>query len=269
MKLINNEQKMLDIVFAERNKNYGAYAIRSDYGNTLFKSLFILFFTVVSALGLAMWLKESDAVKTEIGQIPTVITIPVDFSKPLEQKLEKPKTNPAPANNGGVKNNSSLGTVINNNATDTIQQTVNTNLLPINTSTNTGNELPNTGSSSLTSNGTGTTAISTTKTNEAYEVDENPEFEGGNAALLAFVRKNLVYPSRAVAENKQGTLYVKFVVDEAGKVSNILLQNNLGYGIDDEAMRVLKLIPKFKSPGKVKGQPVKTYYQIPIKFKLG
>ncbi len=266
MSLINNQQKMLDIVFANRNKNYGAYAIRSAYGNTLFKSLFIVFFTVITSLGLATWLKGNDATKPVVV-IPPTITVPVHIFDPSDKKIEKPKTSPSDATKSGARNNSSLATVINNNAVDTSHQTVNNNLLPNNTSTNTGTELSNTGSTSVTSSGSGTSA--TINNNPFIEVDENPVFEGGHDALLAFVRKNLVYPNIAVNEGKQGTLYAKFVVDESGKVSNILLQNNLGFGLDDEAMRVVKMIPKFKSPGKVKGQPVKTYYQIPIKFKLG
>lgn len=272
MKLINNEQKMLDIVFANRNKNYGAYAIRSAYGNTLFKSLFIVFFTVISALGLAVWLKESEVAKPEVVQIiPNIHVTTIDIHDPNDKKPEPPKTEPAEASKGGAKNISSLGTLIKNNANDTLQQTVNTNLLPINTSTNTGIDLTAANSSTATSTGNGTaTALPDTDPKDyGSGVDENPEFEGGHAALLAFVRRNLVYPNIAAEIGKQGTLYVKFVVDESGKVSNIFLQNNLGYGLDDEAMRVVKMIPKFKSPGKIKGQPVKTYYQIPIKFKLG
>jgi protein TonB len=63
-------------------------------------------------------------------------------------------------------------------------------------------------------------------------------------------------------------VYVKFVVSERGKVEKVMLQNNLGYGLDDEAKRVVSIIPDFKSPAKVKGHPVKVYYQLPIRFKL-
>lgn len=57
MKIINNEQKMLDIIFAKRNKSYGAYALRSAYGSTLFRSLFIVFVTVATSAGLAQLVK--------------------------------------------------------------------------------------------------------------------------------------------------------------------------------------------------------------------
>lgn len=267
MSLINNEQKMLDIVFANRNKSYGAYAIRSAYGNTLFKSLFIVFFTVISSLGLAMWLKDKQA-DVQAGLIlenDSILVIP--FKLPEEPMV--PKTDPAPKSSGGSVASSATSTLINEHTTDSVKQTVNTDITPVNTNTSTASTGSGTSTSSLTGTGTNTKTTGGGDPLEGFGVDENPEFEGGHNALLAFVKKNLVYPAPAVESGKQGTLYIKFVVDESGKVSNIFLQNNLGYGLDDEALRVVRLIPKFKSPGKVKGQPVKTYYQIPIKFKLG
>lgn len=268
MRLINDQQKMLDIIFAKRNRSYGAYAIRSAYGSTIFKSLFIVMFTIASSVGLAYWLKENHADKHEIGQIDNIDSVRVIAFNIPEDQPEQPKENNSKPNNGGPTSTSQQSTLIKDNAVDTAQ-TVNNELNPVNTATNTGTDITGTGSPSLTGSGNGTMVSTNNDPHDPFGVDESPEFEGGHGALLAFIRKNLVYPNMAVAEGKQGTLYVKFVVDESGKVSNILLQNNLGYGLDDEAMRVVKLIPNFKSPGKVKGRPVKTYYQIPIKFKLG
>jgi len=136
-------------------------------------------------------------------------------------------------------------------------------------STNTGSTT--TGNLEIGGGGTGTgttTATVTSGPTELVFVDTPPEFEGGIAALYKFVSKNVRYPEDAVERGKQGTVYVKFVVDEKGKVCNLSLLNNVGYGLDAEALRVVGIIPNFKSPAKVKGQPVKVYYQLPIKFKL-
>lgn len=267
--MLNNEQKMLDIIFANRNKSYGAYAIRSAYGSTLFKSLFIVFFTVVSSLGLAMWLKGNPADSKDSSLLldnDSLIVIP--FVIPEEKVEQAHEMADNKNNNSSASNNSQNATVINEHANDSVKQVVNNEITPINTNTSSTSTGSGTSTSSLTGTGTGTNTGNGDPL-EGFGVDENPEFEGGHNALLAFVRKNLVYPTPAVEGGKQGTLYVKFVVDETGKVSNIILQNNLGYGLDDEALRVVRMIPKFKSPGKVKGHAVKTYYQIPIKFKLG
>jgi protein TonB len=269
MNLINNEQKMLDIVFAKRNKSYGAYAIRSAYGNTMVKSLFIVFMTLATTIGLILWLKDSHVEKIETGQVfenDSLLIIPMDL---LKEKLEEPRPmanneKPAAAQNN---NNSQNATAINDHAADTAHQTVNTDLHASNSTSTTGTDGTSSNTSSVVSSGTSTSTSNNPV--DLFSVDENPEFEGGYPALMAFIRKHLKYPNTAVEQSKQGTLYVKFVVDENGKISNVLLQNNLGYGLDDEAVRVVSMIPNFKSPGKVKGKAVKTYYQLPIKFKLG
>jgi protein TonB len=263
MNLINNQQKMLDILFAKRNKSYGAYAIRSAYGSTVFRSLFIVIFTIASSLGLATWLKDApiDGVAVLPNEQDTGIHVIID---PV---IDLPPVIDPPTNHGGSGSlANSTPTVVDHNIVDTAQVSMTNTAVSQSTATGTD---PGPDTPSLTGTGTPTTVGGGGDPVEGYGVDENPEFEGGHAALLAFVRRNLVYPPMAVEEGKQGTVYAKFVVDETGKVSNILLQNNLGFGLDDEAMRVLKMIPKFKSPGKVQGKPVKTFYQIPIKFKLG
>lgn len=266
---MNNEQKMLDIVFAKRNKSYGAYAIRSAYGNTMVKSMLIVFITLSTTISLIMWLRDSHVEKCETGQVifqDSLLIVPMNM---MEKKIEEPKqmaSNEKPASSPN-NNNTQNATKINDHTADTAHQVVNTDLHSTNTNSTTGTDGTSSGTSSLVSNGNGT--VSNNNPVDLFAVDENPEFEGGYPALLAFIKRHLKYPNNAVEQNKQGTLYVKFVVDENGKISNVLLQNNLGYGLDDEAMRVVSMIPNFKSPGKVKGKPVKTYYQLPIKFKLG
>lgn len=269
MSLINDQQKMLDIIFAKRNRTYGAYALRSAYGNTLFRSLFIVAFTVFTSAGLASWLKKEHGSKHELtGQIndsTTIRVIKVEIPEDIAEPKQMANNTKKPAS---AANNNSQSTIIRNNAPDTAHQVVNTDLNITHTGTTSSDGTDN-GQNALTGNGKGTETLVITNPLDLFAVDENPEFEGGYNALLSFVRKNLVYPNMAVENNKQGTLYVKFVVNEEGQVSQITLMNNLGYGLDDEAMRVVSKIPKFKSPGKVKGKPVKTYYQLPIKFKLG
>jgi periplasmic protein TonB len=109
--------------------------------------------------------------------------------------------------------------------------------------------------------------VDTSIVHEAYVVDKGPEFEGGLSELYRFVSRHLKYPNKAYIEGKGGTVYVKFVVDEKGNVGRLTLQNVIGYDMDEEALRVVSMIPKFKSPATVKGQPVKTYYQLPIRFR--
>lgn len=94
-------------------------------------------------------------------------------------------------------------------------------------------------------------------------VDEQPEFPGGNEALFAFIKQNFVIPKPILEQKIKGRTYATFVIDEKGKVTDIKVLRDLGYGTDNETTRVLKKMPKWK-PAKIKGKVVKCQYTIPI-----
>jgi len=94
-----------------------------------------------------------------------------------------------------------------------------------------------------------------------------PEFPGGAEALFKFIEKNIKYPKYERQNNIQGRVLVGFVINEDGSLSNIKIEKGVSDGIDQEAMRVVKLIPNFK-PGRRDGLPVKVNYILPIMFKL-
>ena len=98
-------------------------------------------------------------------------------------------------------------------------------------------------------------------------VEENPEFPGGPAKLLEYVQKNLKYPMMARESDIQGRVFVNFVVEKDGSISNVKVLRGIGGGCDEEAVRVVQSLPKFK-PGKQRGNPVRVSYTLPIVFKL-
>ena len=98
-------------------------------------------------------------------------------------------------------------------------------------------------------------------------VEENPEFPGGPAKLLEYIQKNLEYPEAARENEIQGRVFVGFIVEEDGSVSNVKILRGIGYGCDEEAIRLVNSLPKFK-PGKQRGKPIRVYYTLPIVFKL-
>ena len=98
-------------------------------------------------------------------------------------------------------------------------------------------------------------------------VEENPEFPGGPAKLLEYVQKNLKYPLMARESDIQGRVFVGFVVEKDGSISNVRVLRGIGGGCDEEAVRVVQSLPKFK-PGKQRGNPVRVQYTLPIVFKL-
>lgn len=98
-------------------------------------------------------------------------------------------------------------------------------------------------------------------------VEQNPEFPGGDAALIKFLQANIHYPETERNHNVQGKVLLRFVVDEEGKVGNVTVKRSVSPGLDEEAIRVVSMLPNFK-PGMVQGKPVSVYFNLPIVFKL-
>ncbi len=97
--------------------------------------------------------------------------------------------------------------------------------------------------------------------------DELPEYIGGEKARMSFLMDNVRYPQSAMRKGIQGTVYLSFIVEKNGEVSNIKILKGIGGGCNDEAVRVISKMPKWK-PGTRKGVPVRVIYNMPLKFTL-
>ena len=98
-------------------------------------------------------------------------------------------------------------------------------------------------------------------------VEQKPEFPGGEAAMYKWLGDNIVYPSAASEEGVQGRVVVEFVVGKDGSISNVKVVRPRHPALDQEALRVVKAMPKWL-PGRNNGQPVKVTYTLPVTFKL-
>ena len=98
-------------------------------------------------------------------------------------------------------------------------------------------------------------------------VEEMPEFAGGAGKLLEYIGKNIKYPMMARESDIQGKVFVQFVVEPDGNISHVQVLRGIGGGCDEEAVRVVESMPKWK-PGKQRGAPVRVQYMVPIVFKL-
>lgn len=98
-------------------------------------------------------------------------------------------------------------------------------------------------------------------------VENEPEFPGGMDALNAFLKENIRYPEAARKERLEGTVYVTFTVEPNGSISNPRILRDIGLGCGDEAIRIVKSMPRWK-PGKQRGKPVRVQFNLPVKFKL-
>lgn len=103
--------------------------------------------------------------------------------------------------------------------------------------------------------------------NPFIRVEKMPEFPGGEKALLKFLADNLEYPRQARNMTMEGLVTVQFVIERDGSVSEVVILKGIGAGCDEEALRVVNLLPDF-SPGKQRGVPVRVQMVVPIHFKL-
>ncbi|MBT6236617.1 energy transducer TonB [Bacteroidia bacterium] len=110
------------------------------------------------------------------------------------------------------------------------------------------------------------------ETNEVFEifdVSEKAAFPGGDEGLQRFIAENITYPPMALENDMQGTVNVMFVVDKQGRVKDIaILGGKKGFGLEDEAMRVIKMTSGRWSPAKQRDKAVNMRFRIPVKFQI-
>lgn len=99
------------------------------------------------------------------------------------------------------------------------------------------------------------------------EAEQMPSFIGGEDSLYSFLRQRLVYPQLAKENGIEGKVIVRFIVEKNGKLTNIEILRKMGWGCDEEAIRILKLSPNW-IPGKMNGKAVRVIYTLPITFRL-
>ncbi len=98
-------------------------------------------------------------------------------------------------------------------------------------------------------------------------VQQKPEFPGGEAALYRFIGEHIRYPRAAQNSSVGGKVYVRFVIEKDGSVGNVELLKGIGFGCDEEAVRVVRLMPQW-SPARQNGKPVRVYFSIPVFYRL-
>ena len=97
-------------------------------------------------------------------------------------------------------------------------------------------------------------------------VEQNAEFEGGMGAFVKFLQENIKYPEAAQKANHGGKVYTQFIVNTDGTISDVTILKSVGFGCDEEAMRVIKLAKW--TPGKQSGRVVRSRFTVPIAFQL-
>ncbi|WP_316828055.1 TonB family protein [Pedobacter miscanthi] len=267
----------LDLVFANRNKNYGAYDLRSKSSKIMTRALFVsgsLFVLLCfSPLIYAKLFPKEIVVETP----PTVVNLDkvIHQMKPDVPKPEEKKPEPAKADPVKVKTIAlpSQIVVVNKVELPPPPTVDDIKLAVISDRTQEGIIAPAAVVNVNKGNGDGTgTAKEGTGTIDNTEytttgVDEYPEFTGGAKAWSKYMERNLRYPSRAQEENATGKVFISFVVEKDGSITDVSVIKGIGFGCDEEAMKVIKKSPLWK-PGKNKGVPVRVRYNMAINFQI-
>lgn len=111
------------------------------------------------------------------------------------------------------------------------------------------------------------TIVEPTEPEPTWFVDIKPEYPGGDAALFRYFGENIRYPVLARETGIKGTVFIQFVIERDGSVTNVQIMKGIGGGCDEEAMRVIKGMQRWK-PGIKDGKPARTLFSVPVTFRL-
>ncbi|MCP9750296.1 energy transducer TonB [Ferruginibacter sp. HRS2-29] len=267
---------VLDIIFENRNKTYGAYALRKFYHERLYKAIGVTMAMALAVTALTFLPKGNMNNGKPVDMETTVLTLARDepHDKPLEpKKPEQPKVDqPKPKDIQPVRSEQFTDNVVITKDEKHVDKISSLDSAVISDVTNRD---PNAGtkqtvgvpSTPKPGDGGGEgkeTVMVVDKETPRPTADIMPEFPGGIPALRKFLEKNLQNPED-LEEGQSVSVKVKFVVGYDGRLKGFETTQDGGKAFNNEVIRVLKKMPDW-IPGKASGQNVSVYYVIPVQF---
>jgi protein TonB len=257
-----------EIIFHNRNKNYGAYVLRQEQERNT-KIALLSSCTFFCMLLLIPFLKNIFSNNNNQPPFKELVFEVYDLPSILPKRDEIKLTPPPSAAN--TQRSVEMVVRRQENMIDenipTQEQLSQSNIGTVTTDNPAGNYA---GAELGVPSGTGIEppAVVQPPLNSIVDFPEIlPEFPGGEKALYQFISKHVFYPERAKQLEQEGKVFLKFVVNEDGKVSNVEVLRKVGFGFDEESTRVVSMLPAFR-PAMQNGRNVKARYIIPISFKL-
>ena len=260
-------QAWCNIVFDNKNKSYGAYQLRDNSGKRHMRALMIASFCFVLAICSPLIIKKIMPPKSHEHGGEVIIKAPTVLP-PDKPDINKPAPPPEEQTRSTIQSSPPVIVRDEDVPKDQVmhnQDELNNTQIAISNQNHEGNnengvdpnEL-NTPTESQVDNGGG----------EVVTFVENmPDFPGGEAARQKYLQDNITYPSIARESGIEGTVYVQFIVERNGKITNIQLKHGIGGGCDEEALKVVKMMPNW-NPGRQNGQTARVQFVLPIKFSL-
>lgn len=268
-----------DIVFDGRNRQYGAYQLRALYQRHVTRALVIA--TAIFALILvfplaAQWLKDKMPVAAPKGGVvlnPIIPPLPPETVTPPPPPAESHPSTPPPPQPPTVKNVVPV-VVEDKNAPEESEVPEQEELKD--KASGLRNIKGDEGAASAETNlddlktGKGENVISDAVAPTTYTyVEQMPELPGGGGmgAIVAAIQKACRYPSSAQNQGIEGKVYASFTVNSKGDITDVKIVKSVGFGLDEEAMRAIKTLPRF-IPGKQNGREVNVSFTVPVTFKI-
>lgn len=251
-----------DTVFKERNREYGAFMIRRDYD----KRVMIIVLSLVGGMGV-LYATTRGTIKKVALKAPTKeILLTFDPNQKPVETPALPETRP--------EQTSSAPATAFTEPVITDHDPIDGPQLPPDDGSNVG-AVPGIGDPGFTAGPPGPPSIGDpgilpptppVSPTEIY-VDEPAEYPGGRGAMLSYLSGNINYPQIAIELGLEGKCYLKFIVSKTGNISEVTVQRGVPdcKECDKEAVRVVKGMPDWK-PGKIKGKPVDSYFNLPVAF---
>lgn len=257
----------LDILFEGRNKSYGGYELRRNYPKRVGRSMIVIgaiFLVGVGSYVFANMKKKGiEKPKPILREVTLAEPPPIDPKKPPPPP---PPTEPPPPVKPTVKFTPPViekDEDVKEDEKPPDVQEVKEAAAGIKTQEGDPNGI-DPGIVDNPGTGTGVVEAAPPPPQIFTYVEQMPEFNGN---VQEYLGNKLRYPDQAREAGIEGRVIVKFVVNEDGDISDANVVRGIGGGCDEEALRVVKSMPKWK-PGKQNGRPVKVYFTLPISFKL-
>ncbi|MFN4124105.1 MAG: energy transducer TonB [Flavobacteriales bacterium] len=258
-------KEMDEIVFEKRNKDYGAYQLRKKYNRNMNTALAIalaVYLLIVFIPAIKTWLSDLTS-KVELDKnVEVTLVEPPPLNKD-EPPPPPPPPDPPPPVQETIKFTPPVVTEepIKDEDIPPPQEELKETNVGRKTQEGSGEVFD------LPVEGEGKGIVDDAPQQIYTFVEQMPEFPGGEEELFKYLSKNIKYPAMARESGLTGTVYVTFVVEGDGKITDVKILRGIGGGCDQEALRVVQNMPPWKS-GKQNGRPVRVQCNLPIKFTL-
>ncbi len=259
-------QSLNDLVFGNRNKAYGAYDLRINYNNRLNRS-FTITISGISLLFLIFFIFKNapEPIIEKAFKDQLYVSDPFVYQSPKNaQPVQSSPKQSAPKESMPKKIDTQNFIAVKDSTK--IQNIVDTSTAATNPDTSGHSGLLASTLPGGTFKNNLTSQISTSPFNLA-SVDKIPEFPGGMDRFYKYLIKKIHYTDEAKNAGLSGKIFISFVIDEQGMVSNIRILNGMGFGLDESVQEALKGSPIW-NPGFVSNKAVKTEMILPVSFNL-